>query len=188
MIFSKKVAPTAQSVNPKVVDAAAVELSVPDAISKLAISSQALVNVADTILRGANAGYGFADWALLQALSEQAEPQPLTRLSRRLGVTRQRIQRQMDQFLETGFISIDTSSEDKRVKNVALTAVGRKALDAISAAWTGRFSDMQAFGEMKRLVVVQRQIDRLNGVLQKMMKTQLRAQATEKNQATVKKA
>jgi len=187
MIFSKKVAPTAQSVNPKVVDAAAVELSVPDAISKLAISSQALVNVADTILRGANAGYGFADWALLQALSEQVEPQPLTRLSRRLGVTRQRIQRQMDQFLESGFISIDTSSEDKRVKNVALTAAGRKALDAISAAWTGSFSDIKAFGETKRFVLVQARINRLNGVLQKMIRTQL-AQAAEKNQATVKKA
>ncbi len=158
-------------------DAALAEQPAISAIPTLAITALAIANATDTILRNAGSSFGLADWAILNALAAQATPQPMGRLIVSLGVTRQRVQKQIDDLQKAGLVSVEGSTEDKRVKNVSLTDAGRSALLATSDLLTDKLSKSQFFGEMKSMVMVQRRLGRLATSLGRTMRSELQGTA-----------
>ena len=168
---------------PATADAAVAQATVISEIPALAITALAIANATDTILRNAGNNFGLADWAILNALAAQSTPQPMVRLIVSLGVTRQRVQKQIDDLQKVGLVSVEGSAEDKRVKNVALTDAGRSALLATSALLTDQLSKGQFFAEMKSMAVLQRRLGRLATSLGRMMRSELQVTAAAKKAA-----
>lgn len=168
---------------PPTADAGVAQASVIGEIPALAITALAIANATDTILRNAGSSFGLADWAILNVLAAQSTPEPMVRLVVSLGVTRQRVQKQIDDLQKAGLVSVEGSSEDKRVKNVALTDAGRSALLATSDLLTDQLSKGQFFAEMKSMAVVQRRLGRLATSLGRMMRFELQVTASAKKAA-----
>ena len=143
----------------------------------------AIANATDTILRNAGNSFGLADWAILSALAAQPAPQPMGRLIVSLGVTRQRVQKQIDDLQKAGLVNVEGSAEDKRVKIVSLTDAGRSALVTTSDLLTEQLSKSQLFGEMKSMVAVQRRLGRIATSLGRMMRSELQVTAAAKKAA-----
>lgn len=139
----------------------APELPVPEAISSLAVSALAIANAADTILRKSGANFGLADWALLRALGAKSEAQLMGKLGIDLAVTRQRVQKQVDELQKAGFVSVSASADDKRSRHVALTPAGQEALAAAANLWSLELAKTPLLGEMKSQAMVQRRVDRI---------------------------
>jgi len=169
-------------------DAVVTDPSAINAIPELAITALAIANATDTILRNAGSSFGLADWAILSALAAQPTPQPMGRLIVSLGVTRQRVQKQIDDLQKAGLVNVEGSAEDKRVKNVALTDAGSAALLATSGLLTDQLSKSQFFGEMKSMVAVQRRLGRLATSLGRMMRSELQVTAVAKKAAKPNRA
>lgn len=161
-------------------DVVVAEATVISEISALAITASAIANATDTILRNAESSFGLADWAILNALAAQPTPQPMGRLIVSLGVTRQRVQKQIDDLQTAGLVNVEGSAEDKRVENVSLTDAGSTALLATSALLTEQLSKSQLFGEMKSMVAVQRRLGRIATSLARMMRSELQVTAAAK--------
>jgi len=157
--------------------------SVISSIPQLAITALAIANATDTILRNAGNEFGLADWALLNALAAQSTPQPMGRLIVSLGVTRQRVQKQIDDLQKAELVNVEGAADDKRVKNVTLTDAGRRALLATSNSLTDQLSKNQEFGEMKNLVAVQRRLSRVALTLSRMMRAEVQATGAAKKAA-----
>lgn len=157
--------------------------SVISSIPHLAITALAIANATDTILRNAGNEFGLADWALLNALAAQSTPQPMGRLIVSLGVTRQRVQKQIDDLQKAELVNVEGAADDKRVKNVTLTDAGRRTLLATSNSLTDQLSKNQEFGEMKNLVAVQRRLSRVALTLSRMMRAEVQATVAAKKAA-----
>jgi len=170
---------------PATADAAVAQATVISEIPALAITALAIANATDTILRNAGNSFGLADWAILNALAAQPAPQPMGRLIVSLGVTRQRVQKQIDDLQKAGLVNLEGSAEDKRVKNVSLTGAGSAALLAVSGLLADQLSKSGLFGEMKSMAVVQRRLGRLATSLGRMMRSELQVTEAAKKAARV---
>jgi DNA-binding MarR family transcriptional regulator len=164
-------------------DAALTGLSAVNAIPQLAISALAIANATDTILRSAGSSFGLADLAILNALASQPMPRPMGRLIVSLGVTRQRVQKQIDDLQKAGLVNVEDSADDKRVKNVSLTDAGSAALLATSGLLTDQLSKSELFSEIKALDVLQRRLGRLATSLGRMMRAELQVIGAAKKTA-----
>ena len=150
----------------------APELPMPEAVSALAFSAQAISNAADTILRKADAKFGLADWALLSLLGAKSEAQAMGKLGMDLGVTRQRIQKQTDELQKAGLVSVSATDEDKRSRHVALTPAGKEALTATVSVWAAELIKSPHLGEMKSQAMVQRRVDRIATSLNRTLRAE----------------
>ena len=168
---------------PATADAAVAQATVISEIPALAITALAIANATDTILRNAGNNFGLADWAILNALAAQPTPQPMGRLIVSLGVTRQRVQKQIDDLQKAGLVNVEGSAEDKRVKNVSLTDAGRNALTAASELLTEQLVNSQFFAETKSMAMVQRRLGRLATSLGRTMRSELQGTAAAKKAA-----
>jgi len=183
-----KTSAQAQKIPAQAAAEALAEPSAINAIPELAITALAMANSTDTILRNAGSSVGLADWAILNALSKQSTPQPMVRLIVSLGVTRQRVQKQIDDLQKAGLVNLEGSAEDKRVKNVSLTGAGSAALLAVSGLLADQLSKSELFGEMKSMAVVQRRLGRLTTSLGRMMRSELEVTAAAKKAAKAARA
>jgi DNA-binding MarR family transcriptional regulator len=156
------------------------ELPVPKAIASLAISALAIGNSVDTILRKAGADIGLADWALLQALSTQTEPQLMGKLGIDMGVTRQRIQKQIDELKKSGLVSVSTTAEDKRSRHVALTPAGQKMLEATADLWAQQLYKTDTFADLKSQSLIQRRVERIASLLSRLLRSEIKASVADK--------
>jgi DNA-binding MarR family transcriptional regulator len=145
--------------------AARAELSPVDNLAHIAASANMIANAADSLLRGADAGVGLSDWALLQELSANAEPTQMARLGAALGVSRQRVQRQIEGLAETKLVTVQTTEGDKRSRAVSLTDAGRDALARVSTAWTGALAQNERLTTLKNLDGARVRLRRLSQVL-----------------------
>ena len=145
-------------------------LPMPEAVAALAFSALAISNAADTILRKADAKFGLADWALLNALGAQPEAQAMGKLGMNLGVTRQRMQKQTDELQKAGLVSVSATEEDKRSRNVTLTPAGKEALTATVSVWAAELLKSPHLGEMKGQAAIQRRVGRLANSLNRTLR------------------
>lgn len=157
-----------------------VTLTTMENLTHIAISAQAIANVTDAMLRTAGATLGLTDWALLHKLSGQTEAQPMARLSRLLGVTRQRIQKQIDDLAAAKLVDVQTSTEDKRVRNIVLTEKGRDALVEIDALWVAKVSSSGLIEKVKKLDGVRRRLETMPAMLGRLQRSALKASAAAK--------
>jgi len=136
-------------------------------LALIAAASQTLVSAADTMLRARSDGIGIADWALLQRLGSEEAGQPMGRVAVHSGVTRQRIQKQIDTLAEQGLVKIDVTEDDKRSRTVGLTQEGRKVLAKVSTAWAARLSEDGIAELLKNPGVVRKQLEKFAYALSK---------------------
>lgn len=161
----------------------APDLPMPEALSSLAVTALAIANAADTILRKGGANFGLADWALLQGLSAKPEAQLMGKLGIDLGVSRQRIQKQIDELQKAGLVSVVTTAEDKRSRLVSLTSVGHEALASTASLWSLQLAKTPMSKELKSQAMVQRRVERIAALLSRTLRSEVKEAAVAKKAA-----
>jgi DNA-binding MarR family transcriptional regulator len=81
------------------------------------------------------AGQSSARWQVLGAVGEG--PLPVAEVARRMGLTRQSVQRTADLLAAAGLVAYADNPSHRRAKLVTLTARGRSVLDRIDRAQVG---------------------------------------------------
>ncbi len=77
-------------------------------------------------------GLTSARWQVLGAIALAAAPQPVANLARNMGLTRQAVQRTVNELSAEGFVGFDANPHHQRAKLVVLTKKGRAAYEAVS--------------------------------------------------------
>ncbi len=88
-------------------------------------------------------GLTSARWQVLGAVALAAEPLPVARIARAMGITRQAVQRVANELAEEGFVRFAPNPEHKRAKLVTFTERGRTAYARASerqARWANRLA------------------------------------------------
>lgn len=81
-----------------------------------------------------HAGLTTAWWQVLGAVGYSPAPLPVAHVARNMGLSRQSVQRIVDLLAARDMVRYMANPHHQRAKLVALTAVGRAALDAAEAA------------------------------------------------------
>jgi DNA-binding MarR family transcriptional regulator len=77
-------------------------------------------------------GLTSARWQVLGAIALAMSPQPVANLARNMGLTRQAVQRLVNELAAEGFVEFEDNPHHQRAKLVVLTKKGRGAYDSIS--------------------------------------------------------
>jgi DNA-binding MarR family transcriptional regulator len=97
----------------------------------------------DTFARGR--GQSAARWHVLSVVS--TEPLPVPRVAARLGLTRQSIQRTVDELVVDGLVHLVDNPDNRRSALVRITRAGEKVLDELySLSTASRSAMLQAAG------------------------------------------
>lgn len=74
-------------------------------------------------------GLTSARWQVLGAMALAETPQPVANLARAMGLTRQAVQRTVNELAAEGFVSFEANPHHQRARLVLLTKKGRAAYD-----------------------------------------------------------
>lgn len=85
-----------------------------------------LLAAGDTLV--APVGLTSARWQILGAVAMAPEPRPVAHLARRMGVSRQAVQRLVNEMAAAGLVVLQPNPDHRRAKLVTLTPAGRDAL------------------------------------------------------------
>jgi DNA-binding MarR family transcriptional regulator len=77
-------------------------------------------------------GLTSARWQVLGAIAMAASAQPVANLARTMGLTRQAVQRIVNELEAEGFVAFEDNPHHQRAKLIVLTKKGRGAFDAVS--------------------------------------------------------
>lgn len=75
-------------------------------------------------------GLTSARWQVLGAIALSANPEPVARLARTMGLNRQGVQRIVGDLIAEGFVELRDNPHHRSAKLVIMTKKGRKAYDA----------------------------------------------------------
>jgi DNA-binding MarR family transcriptional regulator len=78
------------------------------------------------------AGLTSARWQVIGAMALAVAPQPVANIARNMGLTRQAVQRTVNELAAEGFVTFDANPHHRRAKLVVLTKKGQAAFDAVS--------------------------------------------------------
>ena len=78
-------------------------------------------------------GLTSARWQVLGAIDLAGHPMTVAQISRRMGVSRQSVQRIANDLVDLGFVAFEENPDHVRAKLIIPTAKGREALKRISA-------------------------------------------------------
>lgn len=76
-----------------------------------------------------------ARWQVMGALAYAGAPLPVAHIARNMGLTRQGVQRLVNEMLADGFVGLSDNPHHARAKLVHLTPAGEAAYTAANAAW-----------------------------------------------------
>lgn len=85
-----------------------------------------------------------ARWQVLGAIAMSKTPESVARLARNMGLTRQSVQRVVNEMVEEGMLSFRDNPHHQRAKLVELTKKGQKAFDAaveLQVPWVRALSE-----------------------------------------------
>lgn len=74
-----------------------------------------------------------ARWQLLSGVARAAQPQPVARVAREMGLARQSVQRVADQLVADGLLVFADNPHHKRAALLVITEEGRRTFEAIMA-------------------------------------------------------
>ncbi len=77
-------------------------------------------------------GLTSARWQVLGAMALAVAAQPVANIARNMGLTRQAVQRTVNELAAEGFVTFDANPHHRRAKLVVLTKKGHAAFDAVS--------------------------------------------------------
>ena len=75
-------------------------------------------------------GLTSARWQVLGAIALAPAPEPVARLARNMGLTRQGVQRVVNELIEEGVVALQENPHHRRAKLVLMTEKGKAAFDA----------------------------------------------------------
>lgn len=76
-----------------------------------------------------------ARWQVMGALAYAATPLPVAHIARNMGLTRQGVQRLVNEMVAAGLVDLADNPHHSRAKLVRLTPAGETAYAAANAAW-----------------------------------------------------
>jgi DNA-binding MarR family transcriptional regulator len=85
-----------------------------------------------------------ARWQVLGAIALSSQPLAVAHIGRNMGLTRQAVQRQVNEMARDGLVKFATNPYHKRAKLVLLTTKGKAAYEAATDAykpWAGTLAD-----------------------------------------------
>lgn len=88
-------------------------------------------------------GLTSARWQVLGAIAIAGRAQPVAHIARDMGLTRQSVQRVVDNLAAEGLVSFEPNPHHRRAKLIALTDSGRRAYEAAierHAGWSNRLA------------------------------------------------
>jgi DNA-binding MarR family transcriptional regulator len=91
----------------------------------------------------ADLGLTSARWQVLGAISLEARPLTVAQIARRMGLTRQSVQRVVSDLEQAGLVRLEENPDHKRAKLIALSDAGRSAYaeaDRRQIAWAKKLS------------------------------------------------
>jgi DNA-binding MarR family transcriptional regulator len=115
----------------------------------------------ETIAR--TVGQTQARWQVMSAAS--AEPKSVPQIARRLGVTRQNVQRIADLLVEEGSARFASNPDHRSSDHLVLTASGQKALQQLTAAAEAYHARVAAKFSDEQLTALHHQLRRLCATL-----------------------
>jgi DNA-binding MarR family transcriptional regulator len=89
-------------------------------------------------------GLTSARWQVLGAIALAQAPQPVANLARQMGLTRQAVQRTVNELAAEGFVTFGANPHHQRAKLVLLTKKGQAAYDeasSLQAPWANQLAD-----------------------------------------------
>ncbi len=89
-------------------------------------------------------GLTSARWQVLGAIALADSPQPVSNLARTMGLTRQGVQRIVNELASKGFLTFDDNPHHQRAKLVVLTKKGQTAFDEatkLQVPWANQLAE-----------------------------------------------
>jgi DNA-binding MarR family transcriptional regulator len=80
-------------------------------------------------------GLSSARWQVLGAIALAEQPLTVPAIARAMGLSRQAVQKQVDQMLEQGLVRLEANREHRRSPLIALTALGQRRYRAAFRRW-----------------------------------------------------
>lgn len=114
-----------------------------------------LLSTADKLV--SKFGLTGARWQVLGAIAQVGGPETTARLARNMGLTRQSVQRVVNQMVAEGMLSLEENPHHKRSKLVLMTPKGKKAFDQaleMQGPWVKALSE----GISKKRLVAAREV------------------------------
>ncbi len=115
-------------------------------LSRLALEvfrlNGALIAAGDGLV--APLGLTSARWQVMGAVAQSPEPLPTVQLARNMGLTRQSVQRVVDDLAAQGLVAFAANPHHKRAKLVQLTEEGKDVFARALALWTPLADDLLA--------------------------------------------
>jgi DNA-binding MarR family transcriptional regulator len=106
-------------------------------------------------------GLTSARWQVLGAIALAPAPQPVANLARSMGLTRQAVQRTVNELAGEGLVDFDANPHHQRAKLVLLTPKGQRAFDAASRLQTPWANTLASGLAAKDLAAATRLLDDL---------------------------
>lgn len=117
-------------------------IALTDVILTIFRVNGALIQAGDALVH--DLGLTSARWQVIGAIALEARPLTVAQIARRMGLTRQAVQRVINDLDREGFVVLQDNLDHKRSKLVALTKAGQGAYDqahARQAVWVARLSE-----------------------------------------------
>ncbi len=118
-----------------------------------------------------HAGLTSALWQVLGALGYAESPLTVSQVAKRMGLTRQGVQRVVNILVDRGYVALQPNPFHRRAPLVALTRSGRSALTAAEAAEQPLGAEIiEAIGA-ERIMAAAQVLRELNDVLEQFLGT-----------------
>jgi DNA-binding MarR family transcriptional regulator len=112
-------------------------------------------------------GLTSAKWRVLGAIVISAGPVPVAQVARTMGLTRQAVQRVVNELADSKLVEFSDNPSDKRARTVALTAEGTRAYEEALILWRTQWtSAMEEVMTHSEIVETTARLRRLRGLLQ----------------------
>ena len=118
-----------------------------------------LLNAGDQLVT--SLGLTSARWQVLGAIAFAAAPQPVANIARNMGLTRQAVQRVVNELEAEGFLTYAPNPHHQRAKLVVLSKTGAKVFHAAAkrqAPWANRLARRISARDIRTALGVVREI------------------------------
>jgi DNA-binding MarR family transcriptional regulator len=109
----------------------------------------------------ASLGLTSARWQVLGAIAYAGEPQPVANIARNMGLTRQAVQRVVNELEAEGFLTFAPNPHHQRAKLVVLSKTGAKAFHAATkrqAPWANQLARRVTAKDIRTALGVVREV------------------------------
>ena len=108
-------------------------------------------------------GLTSARWQVMGAIDHEGHPMTVAQIARRMGLSRQAVQRIVHDLVKLEMIDLEANQDHKRAPLVVLTERGRKTIGKINisqANWVNELAKQVSESDLKKTLLAMQQIRR----------------------------